>query len=383
MYRGFLKLIGSISLLGGYLFALALLAWTLTSNLIAFVLSIVGGGFAFAVLAAITIAHVPVLKVDMAALIQAVDVYQRIVLLEVRWQVEGSINDFRERVDNEVKGLLPYPMELKWVMSKEDVKEYLDQKRSVVIVRMKPHDEEDWNMATATLAYVSIGLVHQARRHMRRSLSRAIDFAFSKKLLEDVGQNRAANYLVDMEVLPHVTKDGELRNYYQKLDIIAEELLTRVFLREVGNIALKKPLVEAFALESDILSLLDWSCVLAQRGPGTKDEAPFWFGGKYLKVGCVLVADPEVYSRYGCAPYLRRIQDFVLKGADAIYILARGANIDYAIAVSKEAEESQIGLTKVPGSDRRYRVKLETGPRDAIAILLRPVRLGEAAEQPT
>jgi hypothetical protein len=187
-------------------------------------------------------------------------------------------------------------------------------------------------------------------------------------MLDEVGQVMAANYLVEMEVMPHVSKDGEVRRYYEKLDFISEELLTRVYLREIGSLALRKPMAPAFSLEDDILSFLDWSYIIAKRKVG--EEAPLWFTSQNLKVGCVLVA-----ASHGPDPYVRRVQEYATKGADAVYLMARGANVAGAIDVANEIERLKIGLTRIPNSDRKYHVKLEEGLVDAVAILFRPVRM--------
>jgi len=381
LLSGRTKLAAAALFLGAYLFAFALVAWMLASNFVLFVISIVTGGFLFALVSGILVTEVPLLKAEIAPLISFANVFQRIALLQVRWRVEGRINDYRERVDSEVGGLLPHPMELRWIMSKKDVTPYLKKEGPVIIVRMKPHREEAWNLATATLAYVSEGLVPHARRHMRRQLNRAVDFAFCKKLLGDVGETTARNYLITTALDPEINTDETVKQFFQKLDDISEELLTRLFLREIGAVSLGKLTLPDLALEPEITAFLDWAYALAKREPG-EEKPELWFDGKNLKVGCVLVAEPRTFVLHGPAPYIRRAREYAYRGADAVYLLARGINTTCAKTVAEEIDRLKIDLVKVPDSDRKYRIRTATGVVDAIAIVYRPSRLEAKEPEP-
>ena len=366
-----LKTIGSYTLLVIYLAVLAVLAVQLASNIIALMIEVVGGAVTFTVLAGILAAYVPHLKSSFANVLTIFDSMKGIARLQVRWRVEGAVNDFREKMDDEIRGLLPYPMILNWVVSDEDVRPYVDEEKLVVVVRMKPRAEEQWNLASATLAYVSVGLINEARLHMTYTFSRAVDFAFTKKLLEDEAKIEARNYLVQQEILPVIAKDDEVREYYGKLLTISEELLNRVFLREVGNVAIKLAHILPGGLSKDILDFLDWSVALVER---VGEEIPLWFSGKHLKVGCILVAKRDTFLEYGTEPYVRRAKEHLSRGADAVYVLSRGhSNCAIAHVIGKEIEDLDFGLRKVEGTDRKYDVRLEHGVTEALALLFRPV----------
>jgi len=352
-----------------YIIIFVALSLILASNILALTVTVISGILGFPILIAILALYVPILKASLANILALIDVGNKIKRIQIRWKVEGAINDYRERVDNEVRGLLPYPMRLNWVKSKEEVERYLDQRKFVVIVRMKPHNEEEWNLASATLEYVSVGLIHNARKHMNDSLNKAIDFSFTKKLLEDEGQIPARNYLVDQEINPVLKQNTELKSYYIKLLDISEELLTRVFLREVGNVAIKLDHLLPGTLSDDITSFLDWSWGLAKRDK----SVPLLFNGKYLKVACILIAEVETITVGGYEPYIRRAEDHVTMGIDVIYLLARGQFIPFAKEIAKEIEKINLGLIKVEGSDKEYIVKIEGKNVKAIAILFRPV----------
>ncbi|MFC1505467.1 hypothetical protein ACFLQ6_00190 [Thermoproteota archaeon] len=369
--RSFIKSLLSITLLGIYLFLLAYLALSLASNVAAFYVTVIGGSFTFAVLAVIVAAHAHLFKHYMTGFIEIVDVFRRLERTLLKWKVESLINDYREQLDEEIRGILPYPLELKWVNSKEDVEEYLDPDKLIVVVRIKPYDvSEPRNLAMAALAYVSVGLVNFAKKHMRRCLRRAIDYSFTKKLLGDQGQTAARHYLMEREVEKAIASDDELRKYFLKLEDMAEEVLSRVFLREIGVLATQNVHLNRYALEQDIESFLEWTHKIATRQP--QEEFSFWFTSEHLKIGCVLLGDPKKFIAVGTAPYLKRIESHFERGADGIYILARGRGVNQAKMLAKESIENNPHLIMVENSDKEYLVDRPEGIAKAISIVLRP-----------
>jgi hypothetical protein len=373
-----LRLIASYAVLILYLVLLAFLAANFASNISALVASVVGGSITFTLIVALLAEHVPLLKSSFADILALFEFMSTIARVEVRWKVEGAVNNYREKLDKEVEGLLPYPMELRWVMSEEDMEPYLDQEKLVVVVRMKPRPKEYWNIASATLAYVSIGLVHEAKRYMDPALGRSIDFAFTQKLLEDEGETAAENYLIDQEIAPSMRENGMIQSYYSKLMQIADELLTRVFLREVGRIgkklaAQKKGYGPDDRFSDDITAFLDWAVALAEREKG-EEIPPLWFVSRNLKVGCILVSGEDTFLDRGPDPYVIRAQGYATKGTDAVYVLARGADIVYAKIVAKEIVRltTGVGLVLVEGSEKTFKVKVSEGVVEAVALLLRP-----------
>jgi len=375
-----LRLVASYGVLVLYLVILAVLAVVFASNILVLVASVVGGSVTFTIIAALLAAHVPLLKSSFADILSLFEYLSTIARVQVRWKVEGAVNDYREKLDKQVEGLLPYPMELRWVMSEEDMEPYLDQERLVVVVRMKARPKEYWNIASATLAYISIGLVHEAKRYMDSALERSIDFAFTQKLLEDEGETPALNYLIDQEITPSLKANTDIESYYGKLMEISEELLTRVFLREVGKVGkklfvLKKGYEPGARLSDDITSFLDWACALARRKKG--EEGPpgmFWFNGRNFKVACILVAEEDTFLTRGSDPYVSRAQGHAVRGADAIYVLARGGHIIYAKIIARDIARlcTGVNLVLVDGSEKTYKVKVADGIVDAVALLLRP-----------
>jgi hypothetical protein len=265
-------------------------------------------------------------------------------------------------------------------MSEQDMKPYLDQEKLVVVVRMKPRPKEYWNIASATLAYVSIGLVHEAKRYMDYALERSIDFAFTQKLLQDEAETPALNYLIDQEIAPSLKANSNIESYYGKLMEISEELLIRVFLREVGKVGkrlsvLKKGYEHDARLSDDITSFLDWACALARRKKG--EEGPpglLRFDGRNFKVACILVAEEDTFLNYGSDPYVNRAQGYAMRGTDAIYVLARGEHIFYAKIIARDIVRlcTGVSLALVDGSDKIYKVRVAERVVDAVALLLRP-----------
>jgi hypothetical protein len=370
------KVVLGYFILIGYLALLFVLVFILAYSVIAIALLILGGTITFTILVGVLALQIPVMKSHLSEIMRVFNFFIE-ARTQTKWKIEGEINDYREDMETVAKGLLPFPMKLKWVMSESDVEEHIDPKnpsRPVVVVRMKPRTEEDWNLASATLAYVSKGLIPDARIHMTDSLNHAVDFAFSRKLLEGEGEMAAVTYLMYQEITPALTKDADMKSDFVTLMEISEELLIRVFLREVGETSTRLSNELGVSFSSDIVDFLDWSRMLALREPGEEIGPKLLFEGKHIRVGCILVAHPKVFLDHGSAPYLKRAKEHVIKGATAVYVLARGNNIVIATEVARDMRQSvgDLGLVMAEGTDRTYKIKLKDRVTNAVAILFRP-----------
>lgn len=354
-----------------YLALLSIFISVITINIYVTVAQVFAGTIGFSLLLNSLIGYVPALKGFMASILDIFGRFTIISKVQIRYRIEGLVNEFRENIEKDIRGILAYPLKIKWDYSGDDLKSYLDQEEQTVIVRLKPRENEDWNLASATLAYVSAGLVVTARPHMGHSLSKAIDFSFTKKILEDEGRIRARNYLVQEEITPIITKNEEMRINYNKLSIISDELLTRIYLREIDNTSIRLSHLTIRDLHKDYINFLEWTVNLVTRD-GTGKQTPFLFSGKNFRIGIILVAEENTFISYGSGPYLKRARERVADGVDALYILARGAHILIAEIIAKDIEKSDLGLIKVKGAEKKYKVRFPDGQVDAVSILFRP-----------
>jgi len=368
------KIVFSYLLILIYLTILGIGASILIFNIIFLIIEVISGAIGFALLAGIIAAYIPSIKSHYADVLTFFEPIEIIGKLQVKWKVEGAINDYREHLDEEIENLLPYKLRIQWVKTQEDVDKFLSDDNTTIILRLRQRENEKWNLASATLSYISEALIRNARIYMNKNFNKALDFAFAEKLLKDEGEISALSYLRDEEIFPIITNteedDIKIKEIYEKLDLISEELLTRVFIREIGIAASNLGYKPSAKLEDDIYKFLDWSILIAQKGKD--EEVELMFVGKYFKVAIILVANEDLFLRYGTQPYIDRAMDNMRKGADGIYFLARGHNIIIINAIVADINKKDIGLRFVERSDRTYIIEKNKIKLEAKAALYRP-----------
>lgn len=241
-------------------------------------------------------------------------------------EIEGKINLFVRKVNNDVGGdIFPYGIKMQWVeVSRKDFDREAFVKKSQVIIKMKPHQNQDRNLAFATLDYVSKGLIPKGRLCVSKDIMRSIDFKMVHKILISSNSSSAFEYFADHILSPEIRNETKLKEYFEKMHNIDDVgFFASVLLFELMMLGKKiLPGIEsirkrAIAEVKDFISFLN---DLAIRKPG--EEPGLNFIRKEIKVSLLLIARPEHLGHK--AIYLRRFKKNLEEGCERVYVGSMG-----------------------------------------------------------
>lgn len=262
-------------------------------------------------------------------------------------EIEGKINSYARKINAQFEEVLPYGIKMEWV---EDNKEFDREsflKENQVIVKIKPHINQDRNLVITTLEYVSRGLIPEARNYVTRDLMKAVDYKMVHKILLSFKANSAIDHFFS-KVLPQETNDKkEIMEYLEKLHEIDDHgLFVPIFLVELIALGKRIPSnVESYRKRAivEVKNFLVFLYNQAKASPG--EQAELCFTSKEIKMGILLVARFET-SLYGADPYLKRFGKNIREGCDRVYVISSGRNVDFAKKIIS-AIESKYKCKKI------------------------------------
>ena len=286
----------------------------------------IGGASSFLVLGILLMwffTNEPMGQKSFSYIARAFSFWKKGELVAVGYHIEGTLNAFKEKMDDQVKNLIVGKLRIIWVQPSE-VGEFLDRKSETVIIRMKDHGHQAMNLAHATLSYISTGTLPQSRLYISNEVSRSLDFTLTKKVLVEQGENEALNYFAT-SILAHELEQSKVRSLMISMEQMDEKgYFTRLFLRELQLLGSKLfPTVDIIAVD-ETEQFLRFVHEIAIREP--EEKTPLIFHGKRVKVGIVLIAHPQTLylAQDPTKPYVYRVMMHFHDGAESVYLCAWG-----------------------------------------------------------
>ena len=142
----------------------------------------------------------------------------------VALDIQGKINSFTKSINEQVQGIIPYGIKIKWVTGEITRESFLEE--NDVIVRINYHTNQDENIIRVTEEFILKGLLPDSRPYVDEKVMRATDLIMVKKLVEK--EHRPALPLYYSDVLnPELSADDELSAYdlhYVLSDIATNQL---------------------------------------------------------------------------------------------------------------------------------------------------------------
>jgi len=273
-------------------------------------------------------------------------------LAYIKNDIEGTLNSFKEKIDAEAPGLLPFSAKLEWV--KEENPDSLYEKyHDKIIIRMRPHGDQARNLAYATYYYIKCGLIPESRLYIEDKNNRAIDYVMTRKLLWELREKRALDYFMGEFVQKEADLDEELRNYIILLQTLDNRgMFTRIYLSELKELGRKLYPNVSESARTDVQQFNDYLKKIATREPG--EDIELTFRGKHIKTHFLLIAKPETYLLYESVPYLKHVKENLEAGVESFYVLARGANILIAERVVADILKEIPEVKVTPGTNRIF-----------------------------
>jgi hypothetical protein len=232
--------------------------------------------------------------------------------------IEQRVNKISRRINLEVNDAIIDEIDIEWVDS-EEASAYIRDKK--VIVVMKKHQNQDINIVSATMAYVSIAVLPQARKHLEVNVRKSIDYTVAKNIILSKEDSAIDYFYQNIYGKELETNEIFKENYEILSHADIRGVFTRIILREfirLGRSLYDFPTSNDIKHETD--EFLKFIGNILMKGP--KEEVALQFPKKFIRVAIVLVARPWKIELEGLRPYIRRVKKLIVSSNfDSIYVI--------------------------------------------------------------
>jgi len=244
----------------------------------------------------------------------------------VALDIQGRLNSFSKHLNSEVAGILPYGVQIEWVIGGVTKESFLKENR--LILRLGYHTNQDDNIVRAALEYIAGGMLSSTRPHADEKVMKAVELISTKKLLEKE-RKTALPYFYTEIMNPVRGSDSDLDRYVlitNSLDEIG--YFTRVLLKELQILGVNRQfsLPEA-RVKEDTKQFLDFLDSKILKKPRGVDVDPT-FVSDSISVSIVYVSRGD-----DVGPHLGWINKCIKKGLHRVYLCAWGS---YNISLVKK-----------------------------------------------
>jgi small subunit ribosomal protein S1 len=282
---------------------------------------------------------------------------KRADMASIAYNIQGSINQFRETVNKESADLIP-EAEVEWVTetSKES---FFDNFKGKVIIRMNPCENNDINLARASLLQVSKGVIPESRLYIDSRLNTAIDLSLVKKILLNQGKKNAYRYFISEITVPELADEAILQNLEQIETIEESGLFTRLFLRQLKELPVIIGLnfQNLTAVRDDVNNFFEYSQIVANRKEHEKITLDY--EGTHIKSAIIYVAMKHRMTFEGARPYIKRALINKKNKREILFFIAFAHAIEFTRGII-DILIKNYGMELVPYSDREYVAKNTT-----------------------
>lgn len=243
-----------------------------------------------------------------------------------------------------------------------------------VVIRLHSHEQQDRNLMTASLLYVTNRLVRRAKRYLSPRQARSVDLYAVDRLL-----TRAAPASADLfheEIMgPECDADRELGDLlvdYQKIDRRINAFFP-IFVRELNYLAQKvvvKP--KGGQIVKDVQDLHRFLVRLSDRYVG--EDMEMGVEGRFLRCAVMIVARSVRRVSGDRQPYLRHLRALRTAGHETVYMVGSASpeNREFMDAIAQDFVK-ESGWTEVDRRQHpavlRYRDGSEKKTRDLLIVL--------------
>lgn len=231
-------------------------------------------------------------------------------------EMEGSINSFTKDFNlNATDEILP-ECRVSWVNGDNYAKTLTS---GCVVVRVSFGSEHDTNLYNAAATFVKHSLLPRAKAHLTCETATALDLILIRNIVTRI--KRSALRIFNEAFNNHAEPTRVV--YYKLEEVDREGLLNRILIPEYqyfGELVNDRAPRPESGREAD--EFLNWLHQLATR---EHDERTLLhFARAHFRVGVILIAREETYTKHGLEPYLRRAATYASDGYRSVYLLSRG-----------------------------------------------------------
>jgi hypothetical protein len=210
------------------------------------------------------------------------------------------------------------------------------------VVRLKHYANQDRNIVDATLLYLKVDLLPQAKNCLDKTLLKGCECKIAAQIFAARRDTGAYDYFVENQLNPATSSNAKFEQDLQMLnDIDSIGFFTRVFLEEVKQTGEKLlGSLPSPAIQEELRNFADFLQTIANKGE--EEDVPLSFKGAMIKVAVVLVAKRETIETRGIEPYIRAISRHVQEGNETIYINGWGEDFVKKIIEIKKVIDRKI-----------------------------------------
>ena len=264
----------------------------------------------------------------------------------VSGDIQSDLRGFKKEFDStSSERILPYPIRIKWESKMITPEAFI--RKNELFVKMSHHRNQAKNFLYATLIYVEKGLVPESRHLIDKTVRRAMDLAFVRKILTEKKRHDVLQLFFDEIYKPDLNKGSLLEKYcvvFNKLEETGG--FSQIALEEFSILNESDgwgfPTEDVFRDTRDFVQMLE-RFVWKKQGEDVNPN----YNGKIIKCTIVLVARPDVYQVHGLSPYLRYIKNSLKEGIKTFYICGIGGANTPIVKRIRDAYESSQDLSIV------------------------------------
>jgi hypothetical protein len=278
----------------------------------------------------------------------------------VALDIQGRLNSFSKYLNSEVAGLIPYGVQVEWVIGGVSKESFL--KESKVILRLGYHTNQDDNIVRAALEFIASGMLSSSRPHTDEKVIKAVDLISTKKLLEKE-RKTALPYFYTEIMNPLRQSDSDLEKYVLTANNLDEMgYFTRVLLKELQVLGISREFsLPEEKVKEDTRQFMDFLDSKILKKPSGVDVDPT-FVSDSISVSIVYVARGN-----SIGPHLGWINKCIKKGIHRVYLCAWGS---HNISLVKRLRDKLKSSSKVSEifCDEFAAPKLGSKKRDNICL---------------
>lgn len=236
--------------------------------------------------------------------------------------IQSKVDSFIVSINTEVEGLLPFGLKVKWISPDLSKEAFIENDR--VVVMLNYHNNQDENLAKATMLYMNKAVIPEARSHIHQKFCQAIDLMMTKKALFSFIEARSSTgHFISTILKPQIEKDPELKEMCEVIEAIDENgLFTRVLLKELMELGIRRAgRTETGDTVFEAAQFIKLLKKIADKKSGIDVDPTFIRND--IRISIIMVARPGNVS-LGPEIYLRKIAELMQKSVRTFYIFARG-----------------------------------------------------------
>jgi len=253
----------------------------------------------------------------------------------VALDIQGRLNSFSKSLNSEVAGIIPYGVQIEWVIGEVSKESFLRENK--IILRLGYHTNQDDNVIRAVLEYIAGGMLSSSRPHADETVMKAVDLISTKKFLEKE-RKTALPYFYTEIMNPYRRSNSDLDKFVQIANDLDEAgYFGRILLKELQILGVSRELsLPEEKAKEDTRRFMDFldRKVLKKR---TRIDVSPTFVSDSISLSIVYVGITDNID-----PQINWINTCIIKGIDRVYVCARGA---YNISLVKKLRD-RLGSSK-------------------------------------